>query len=204
MKPIVLLIHGFNVFNPEKSVGKLRTFFEVRGCPTVMINYGHTGLIETRFKNPKIAKKIAAITAAIKKANPDRPIILVGHSNGCAIIHIATNDFGAIADNVVYINPALEKHLSPGNHVKKCHVWHSPSDKPVKWARRLSKIIPKKWFNARPWGEMGAVGYVGQDERMLNYNKEYSFLLSSKTHSDVFDWELMPYFGELIVEETLS
>ena len=204
MKPIVLLIHGFNVFNPEKSVGKLRTFFEVRGCPTVMINYGHTGLIETRFKNPKIAKKIATITAAIKKADPFRPIILVGHSNGCAIIHIATNDFRAIADNVVYINPALEKHLSPGKYVKKCHVWHSPSDKPVKWARRLSKIIPKRWFNARPWGEMGAVGYVGQDERMLNYNKEYSFLLSSKTHSDVFDWELMPYFGELIVEETLS
>ena len=204
MKPIVLLIHGFNVFNPEKSIGKLRTFFETRGCPTIIVNYGHTGLMETRFKNPKIAKKIAVITRAIKKSDPNRRIVLVGHSNGGAIIHIATNAYGAIADEVVYINPALEKHLSPGDNVKKCQVWYSPSDKPVKWARRLSKIIPKRWFNARPWGEMGAVGYVGDDLRITNFNKEDDFLLSSKTHSDVFDWELMPYFGDLIVEKTLS
>ena len=204
MQPIVLLIHGYNVFNPEKTVGKLRTFFETRGCPTIMIDYGHTGLIETRFKNPKIAKKIAGIINAIKQSEPNRRIILVGHSNGCAIIHIATNDFKAAADEVVYINPALEKHLSPGNNVKHCSVWHSPSDKPVKWARRLSKIIPKKWFNARPWGEMGAVGYMGQDERVTNFNKEDDFLLSSNAHSDVFDWELMPFFGDLIVEITLT
>ena len=172
--PLVLLVHGYNVFNPETSVGKLRTFFEVRGCPTVIIDYGHTGLRETRRKNPKVAGELAAIVAASKLAEP-----------------------------AVYINPALEKHLAPGPNVARCHVWHSPSDSPVKWGRRLSKIIPRKWFNARPWGEMGAVGYAGEDPRVTNFNKEKGYVLSSKEHSDVFKWELMPYFGGLIVSAAL-
>ncbi|MCK4871082.1 MAG: alpha/beta hydrolase [Gammaproteobacteria bacterium] len=203
-KPLVLLVHGFNVYNPEKSVGKLRTFFEVRGCPTVIINYGHTGLIETRRKNPKIAKKIAAVVSAAKKVHPNREVIVVGHSNGCAIMHLATTKYAAAIDTSVYINPALEKHLAPGAAVKRCHVWHSPSDKPVKWGKRLSRIIPKRWFNARPWGEMGAVGYIGTDKRMFNFNKQADFLLVSREHSDMFKWSLLPYFGELIANEALD
>jgi len=198
MKPLVLLVHGYNVTDPEQTVGQLRTFFEVQGCPTIIVDYGHTGLLATRRQNPKIAKRLAYLAKASKTANPERPIVVVGHSNGCAIIHIAATSHGAELDTVVYINPALEKHLAPGPRVKRCHVWHSPSDSPVKWAKRLSKVIPKRWFDARPWGEMGAVGYVGDDGRVQNFDKENNFLLSSKEHSDVFHWRLLPYFGELI------
>jgi len=204
MKPLILLVHGFNVFNPEISIGKLRTFFEVQGCPTIMVDYGHTGLIETRLKNPKIATRLAEIARASKALHPGREIIAVGHSNGCAILHLATNKYEARIDTVVYINPALERHLVPGRSVGKCHVWHSPSDAPVKWGRRLSKIIPTRWFNARPWGAMGATGYEGDDPRMVNFNKQDDYLLSSKSHSDVFKWGLISYFGQIIADKALE
>ena len=201
MKPIVLLVHGFNVFNPEESVGRLRTFFEAEGCRVIMVDYGHTGIIETRLKNPKIAKRIVDITSNIPA---DTPVIVVGHSNGCAIIHMASQFPSARIDLIVYINPALASELSPGIRTGACHVWHSPSDKPVKWAKRLSRLIPTRWFNARPWGEMGATGYTGYDKSVTNFNKETDFQVSSKTHSDVFQWDLLPVFGHLIVENILN
>ncbi len=204
MKPLVLLVHGFNVFNPEKSVGKLRTFFESQGCPTIMVDYGHTGLIETRLKNPKIAKRLAKLAKSAKAIDSDRRVIAVGHSNGCAILHLATNEHQAPIDKLVYINPALKKNLTPGIDVYQCDVWHSPSDKAVKWSRVLAKIIPRKWFNARPWGKMGAVGYVGDDRRMNNFDKENDYVLSSKAHSDVFKWSLIGYFGQIIADKALE
>lgn len=202
--PLILLVHGYNVFDPEETVGQLRTFFETQGCPTIIVDYGHTGLIETRRKNPKIAKRLAYLVEASKTAQPNRPVIVVGHSNGCAIIHLATTAHNAAIDTVVYINPALGKRLAPGPQVSRCQVWHSPSDKPVKWAKRLSRIIPRRWFNARPWGEMGAVGYLGDDKRVQNFDKQNDFLLSSKEHSDVFHWRLLPYFGDLIAKTALN
>ena len=204
MKPLILLVHGINTTLSIETVGKLRTFFECRGCPVVAVNYSYTGVMAARSKNPKVAKDLAKIIRKTKAAEPGRPVIVIGHSNGCAIIHIASTNFRAEIDTAIYINPALKKDLAIGSRVNECHIWHSPSDSPVKWSKRLSKIIPSSWFDARPWGEMGATGYIGNDERMINFNKEDDFMISSCKHSDVFEWQMMPYFGCLIADIALD
>lgn len=195
-RPIVFLIHGFNVWNPEKSVGKMRTFFEAVGFHCIVVNYGHTGLMETKLKNPKIAKQIAAMTASL---DPKVPVYAVGHSNGCAILHMATNEYSARINKLIYINPALKVDSAPGIHVEDLHVWHSPSDKPVKWAKKLHKVPLLRHFNPKPWGAMGAYGYQGKDTRVLNFNKQRDFKISSNAHSDVFEWTKLPYFAPLMV-----
>lgn len=206
MKYIALLIHGINVHNPAKSVGKLQTFFEANGIPCVMVDYIHTGFLGARWKNRKIAQKVATITKAIKENNGVK-IVAVGHSNGCAIAHLATKEFDAHINYLIYINPALKRTLTPGSVVEQCDVYHSPSDRPVKVSKFLSKItkaISKDWYKARPWGEMGAYGYKGDDPVMVNYDKENDSPVCSSEHSDLFDFDKIAFFGTVIVKRMRS
>lgn len=197
MSTVVVLIHGFNVWDGGRAtVGKLRPFFADLNVPYVMVNYGHFGLLETRFKNMKIARRVAE---AVKNQQAGgHKVIVVGHSNGCAIADLAARKFGAQIDIAIYINPALKADRDPPPGIRRLQVWHSPSDAPVKWA----KWLPAS--NARPWGEMGATGYTGHDTRVLNFNKETGFHVASKAHSDMFDIERIGYFGTRVAAAALA
>lgn len=156
-----------------------------------MVSYGHFGLLDSRFKNDKVAKRVAKACANANRNG--YKMIVVGHSNGCAIAHRAATRYDAQIEHAIYINPALEKSLVPGPQVRRVDVWHSPSDKPVRW----SKWLPAA--NARPWGEMGAVGYKGGDVRIRNFNKEDDYAAVSSGHSDMFLVEQLAYFGPVVV-----
>jgi len=191
MSTIVILIHGFNVWDGGRAtVGKLRPFFADCGIPYVMINYGWVGLLGTRLLNRRIARTVAR---AVNNAKHDgHQVIVVGHSNGCAIAHLAAQDYSAEIDLAVYINPALDADIEMPANVGRFHVWHSPSDVPVK----LSKLL--LWCDARPWGEMGATGFTGIDSRVLNLDKEFTFNVSSSEHGDMFTPEKITYFGPIV------
>ena len=172
----------------------------------MIVYYTYTGVMGSRWKNLKIAKRIAEVTKSIKKENGTK-ILAVGHSNGCAILHLATKEYSAHIDYLVYLNPALKRTFAPGVKVRHCDVYHSPSDIPVrasKWLSKLTKLVSNKWFKARPWGEMGASGYEGPDKRMCNLNKQKDFLVYSETHSDVFYYDKIAYYGPKIVSRILD
>ncbi len=173
-------------------MGKLRPFLSARDVSYISINYGHVGLIGTRFKNRAIASTVAkAVKTAV--CNEFRPVV-IGHSNGCAIAHLALEEVEAeCAVDAIYINPALKETVDIAPSVAQLAVWHSPSDGPVRW----SKWLPVS--DARPWGEMGAVGYIGEDKRVTNYNKELMEPPSTE-HSDLFSAELLPFYGPLIAD----
>lgn len=198
-KPMAILVHGFNVWDGGRAtVGKLRPFLSARDVPYISINYGHVGLIGTRLKNNKIAMRVAESVCTAAEAG-HRPVV-IGHSNGCAIIHLAMNLVDSVwpgAVDLIYINPALEKSARVSAAAGRLDVWHSPSDRPVRW----SKWLPRS--SARPWGEMGAVGFVGHDPRVTNHNKEL-MTPSSKGHSDLFSAELLPFYGPLVVSGVVA
>lgn len=197
MSTLAILVHGFNVWDGGRAtVGKLRPFLAQQGIPYVMINYGWLGLLGTRLQNRRIAKRVAAAVDAGHKAG--YRVVVVGHSNGCAITHLAACDYGAAIDLAVYINPALGSGCTPCSRVKALHVWYSPSDWPV----RLAKLL---WHcKARPWGAMGATGYKGTDARVTNYNKEIGYPVSSHEHSDMFAPQCVPYFGPVLAREIVD
>ena len=196
MKVLTIFIHGFNISDKGiGTVGKLRSFFAPYG-PYVMLSYGWFGLLGTRYKNDKIAKRLNETVVNAKKGGYS--VIVVGHSNGCAIIHRASHLYDTPIDKVVYINPALIRYNTPKKGVLAVDVWYSPSDGPVKWA----KWLPKS--DSRPWGEMGARGYKGNDIRVISFNKEDEFAVSSKEHSDIFEAEKLSYFGPLIAETAIK
>ena len=113
MKPLaVILVHGFNVWDGGAgSVGKLKPYFEELGANTTMFKYGFVGLLLTRFFNEEIAEKLAVLINI--KARTYKKVIVLGHSNGCAIAHLASYMCEGKVAKYVYINPALKKELVP-------------------------------------------------------------------------------------------
>ena len=178
---ICYLVHGFNVSDGgEKTTDTLRPYAEQAGYRVVEFDYRHAGLLSVRLCDKKLAMAFSNL------AEPGS--IAIGHSNGCAIVHLAAQ-YGAQFDQVVYINPALNRDAELAPQVRAAHVWHSPSDKPVRLAR---------WLPNHVWGKMGATGYTGEDERYINYNKEHDYGMISRTHSDVFSPEILAFYGPRI------
>ena len=192
MKPQVLLIHGFNVKDGgKKSIGELGPYFTNRDCDVHMRKYGHFTITEARLKNDDVAKQVEQFVK-----NSVEPVILVGHSNGCNIIYLAMKLFKAEPAHTVFINPALKRDIRMPPSCKSLDIWHSPSDKPVKWARFLWK---SKYLN---WGAMGTYGPSYEDPRINSYNKE-EMLPSSKTHSDMFHTENISFYGPKVADASL-
>ena len=190
------LVHGFNVSDGGmSSVRTMIPFLEETDITPITVNYGYFGLLKVKFKNDNIARQLCAAVQAAYCWYDE--VYVIGHSNGCAIMHMAAQLEGFRSDGFVYINPALKKCSPRHASVKFRHVWHSPSDIAVRLARKLPF--------ADVWGEMGAKGYTGiEDENTVNFNKETDFMLSSDKHSDVFNFSKRSYFGPLIVETMLA
>ncbi|NKB37877.1 MAG: hypothetical protein GKR93_12045 [Gammaproteobacteria bacterium] len=195
MKPVVHLVHGFNVWEPRKTVGKLQPYFLAGAHPTNMVNYYWTGLYLARKKNPKIAERLA------KVVGPNDTV--VGHSNGCAIIKIAL-DKGMHCKRAIFIHPALDVDADFRRaNVERIDVWYDKSDEPVKWAAMLSSIIPQSWLEARPWGAAGAYGLqnaFGSKVAIRNHN-ETALGFTGLGHSGIFRWDVLPLLGPKVVIE---
>ncbi len=189
-RPKVWLVHGFNVRDSGAgTTDRLRKSLAIWLHPVREFDYGWLGLLGARFGNRRIATRLVDAVLADDGDLDPRPVA-IGHSNGCALLHLASH-MGAPFRKLIYINPALDKDAVPGDQVEEVHIWHSPSDTAVRFARFLP------WHT---WGEMGATGYRGDDPRMHNHNKERDYRLSSKAHSDVFKEPLLGFFGPLIVK----
>lgn len=193
MKTKVFLLHGFNIKDGGKAtVLKLVPYFEERGAEVVDFAYGYFNIFMPRWRNPEVAQKLAAETLKAKLAG--YRVVLVGHSNGCTIIHMAGEKFGAKADKVVYINPALNRAVSFPDGFTSFDVWHSPGDRITRLAR---------WMPLNLWGDMGAVGFTKHDPRGTNLNAQTNFEQASKRHSTVFSDSLIDYFGPRIVARSV-
>jgi hypothetical protein len=191
MNTHVISVHGFNVYDAGKNtVAKMLPYFEQLGCTTEVFDYGFFNLFNPRWRNQNIADKLSERIRDLNFIDVD--VIIVAHSNGCAIAHMTSN---CKIKTAVYINPALDRSRSFPETIERAHVWHSPSDLPV----RLSRLLP---FHT--WGAMGAYGATGDDKRVTNFNKQHDFHISSRKHSDVFDDDKLEFFGPLIVKKSIQ
>jgi len=186
MNKVVILIHGYNVSNPERSVGLLRPCFEKLGYEVVMLNYGYWPFTwQITRQNPKVAKRLAVL---VEEWNAKGYAVdLCGHSNGDTIIRLASRDYQIDVRTVVGINPALKKDTHPCPTAKLVQVWYNGGDMPVvlgKWLRWLTPWARK----ARPWGQMGMEGYRGDvtDSPVVSFDAGNSFKVKASGHSAVF------------------
>lgn len=185
-KQLVILIHGFNVSRPSKTIGRLSSFYHSRGIDTLLLDYGHFTLLDTRYKNDDVANRLKETIQRARKIYSH--ITCIGHSNGCAIINLCPD---IRIDQAIYINPALKEDIAIPSNIKKVTVCYSDGDNVVPLSRFL---FPSK---NRPWGKMGKVGYIGKDKRVTNLDLEYLCTIDGTVtknkigHSDVFKSEYL-------------
>jgi hypothetical protein len=194
-KKLAIIVHGFNVSKPERTVGKLAPYFEASGFQVSMLRYGHLGLWRVRKRNIALAKKLAQEVFAARRQGYQ--VYVVSHSNGGTITRIASEKYRAPIHLAVCINPALKKDLHPCPTAKTVHVYHNADDLPVRLGKWLRRIMP--WdFDARPWGEMGCEGYQGDSMRVYNFDTKNDFRVKALGHSGVFKAEQIEFYGPLI------
>lgn len=167
-----ILIHGFNVKNPNETVGKLRRYLK----DTMMFNYGWFGLISVLLCNRREAKKLKSVLINKKLSN------IYAHSNGCAIAVDAAKRGGPI-DTLICINPALKRKTKFPINIKRIIVVHTDHDVPTKAAAFFDKIPVIGWFIINAWGSMGAYGASRTDSRLINIDMSNEL----NGHSDFFD-----------------
>ena len=122
---------------------------EASRLPTEYHEYGNLWAVETRWKNHGIAERLA------KLVQPGD--VLVGHSNGAALWLRAVRDFGAPAQGLVLLNPALKDDIEFPSGLKFVHIYYNDDDEAVPWARRSPH-----WLTDPLWGDMGSDGYKGR------------------------------------------
>ena len=181
----VILVHGFNVWDGgEKTVGRLRPYCISKGVEYRMWRYGWTFLIGTLMGNPNRAAWLA------KDCKPGD--VGIGHSNGCALLWRACW-VKAVFRTLILINPALDREVAFPAHLDTIHVLHDPGDLAVRLA---------SWIPGVRWGEMGAYGYLGNDERVFNHRFDWDGDVSIDEHSDIFRPPLLKRWGPRIVDWT--
>lgn len=149
----VHLLHGIHTSKNSRRLADLAPIVEqASGLPVVYHEYGDILAIQTRWKNPGIAERLA------KLVEPGD--VLVGHSNGCAI-WTRVLMLGAPAQGVVLLNGALDDSIEFPPQLKWAHVYFNQYDKAVPWAERMPK-----WLLDPMWGDLGRDGYRGKDPRV--------------------------------------
>ena len=157
------LLHGFNVKDSGASTtDRLIPYLERLGYATRQHDYGYKFLLGTWYSNPVIAKQVAGW---VKGGD-----IGVGHSNGCAILSRVA-EFCAPITGLIFINPALDNDWIAPPQVQWIRVFHSSNDAAVEVARFIPFVR---------WGDMGRVGFKGNDARYTNIS------IAPYTHSEFF------------------
>lgn len=148
-------IHGIRTIPTSPVDGilpYLKTIAETR-----FPDYGYELALDVRRINPMI---VGALLPYIEPGDA-----IVGHSNGCAIACDLVQR-GAPADQLVFINGAVNNDIGFPASVKRVDVYWNTGDTITEAARvgaLLGLVDPS-------WGEMGHTGYRGNDPRVTNFD----------------------------------
>jgi hypothetical protein len=148
-----ILIHGFNITDGgSNTIDRLKPFL----TKPIDLDYGWFGLLQVRFRNKSVAKKLLSICKSEDT--------IYAHSNGCAIVARALK-IGLKVKNIVFIHPALDvddERLLTKNY-KKLVVFYSHKDTAT-WLA--------KWLPFHNWGAMGTYGCKLDNKRIVNVNDD--------------------------------
>lgn len=153
-------------------------------------DYGYVLAAETRRINPMVV--------GLLKPYVDTGDVLIGHSNGCAVIYELLQELvktSVKVRGVVFINAALSERIELPAAVDWCDVYYNNGDS----ITEVAKIAA--WIGSAPrcWGEMGHAGYVGGDPRVTNIDcGNTDGLPKVNGHSDLFTADNLPAWGVYI------
>jgi hypothetical protein len=150
---IIHLVHGIHTTGQTPIEG-LNPYLPF-GSHIAYPDYGFILGVESRIVNP-------IITGTLKPyVSPTD--IMIGHSNGCAIIYDLMHRGVAMA-GAVFVNAALEQNIIRPATVPWIDVYFNAGDT-ITEAAKLGAMLG---IDDPVWGEMGHAGYLGSDLNIQN------------------------------------
>lgn len=211
-KILIITVHGVNSVNGGKhTMDRLADcFFKTGKFDIWKLRYGFLTAYQAQFHNLELATELANY---IKGQKQRHTIFCIGHSNGCAIMHLASGILQV--ENVklpnltyTYLNPALDDSYAPSSIVNKTFVFFTESDNAVYVSWLLNVITPDSIDKYRPWGVMGKSGYSGKVKSVYNIPYESISLqdtsLNDLGHSGIFKIKNLHLFRDFLINKLLG
>jgi hypothetical protein len=184
-KPRVVLVHGIHTREGASNVGRLAPYFERAGFEVKVFEYGWLGVLQARFRNPGIARRLAALVR--------RDDHLVCHSNGATVAWLAMRRHGMTCQRVSLVAPALDDDKLMQNAAHTDVYFNGCDD--VLWLARLF------WHHA--WGSMGRDGCSNPLRRIFDTVNidvaHHPELPQICGHLDYFAEHILPRFAPWLV-----
>ena len=174
---MIHLIHGIRTSGPSPVEGLIPYL----PAPVAYPDYGWVEELETKRLNPVIVGCLIPYIA--------RSDILIGHSNGCAIIYDMLNK-GVTCAGAIFINGALEQQIIRPFGCPWIDVYFNAGDE----ITEAAKLGAELRLTDPVWGEMGHAGYSGTDPAITNIDCGRDPMPVSG-HSDFFTPEKIQYWG---------
>jgi hypothetical protein len=186
---MIHLIHGIHTQGASPVQG-LIPYLRTAGFDVRYPDYGWIAGVETRIANPIICGSLRPYIA------PDD--IVIGHSNGCAIIYDMLRG-GLKVAGAAFINAALEQSIQP--LAPWIDVFFNLGDE----ITEAAKIGAAIGVTDSAWGEMGHAGYSGSDPSIRNYNcGATSGMPVVWGHSDFFTPANLTYWAPFLIDRISS
>ena len=125
------------------------------GADVAYPDYGFILGLETRVVNPII---VGCLRPYIEPTD-----IMIGHSNGCAVIYDLMHS-GVAMSGAVFVNAALDQAIIRPAGVPWIDVYFNAGDT-VTEAAKVGALLG---LDDPVWGEMGHAGYAGSDPQIHN------------------------------------
>lgn len=183
--PKIHLVHGIHTSGSDQAPEALIPYLPP---PVCYPDYGYELALATRILNPMIE---GTVTPYIDPGD-----VMIGHSNGCAIIYDLLQR-GAKPSGVVFINGALDQLFALPACVEWCDVYWNDGDT----ITEAAKVAAALGLVDLCWGELGHAGYAGSDPRVTNINAGATPGFPKVSgHSAIFDSANLPSWGPYIAQ----
>ena len=197
--PTIHILHGIHRSDPLHGPGNWAKYFTDAGFPVRIWDYGHVYALTARFLvNPYVVDRVVS---EIKYGD-----ILVGHSNGCAIIADVADKTAIMIGGVMLLNPALNVERRIPCDVPWVHVYCNKGDMAVTAGKRWRQFNPVSWFIRHPYGEQGKYGPNFTDQRYQVFHGETppNGLTVVDGHSHINDPKTLETWGPFGVQKVLD
>lgn len=189
-QPHVVLVHGIHSAEGTTNMRRMVPFFEQAGFRVTVFEYGWMGVLQARWKNPGIARRLAAL---VRESDH-----LVCHSNGAAIAWLAMRNHGMKCRRISLIAPALDADKIFQGAIW-ADVYHNACDHVV-WLARLL------WWHA--WGSMGRDGCLHPVPAIFGHTNidvaNHAALPKICGHLEYFEPYILPRLGPWMVRRHLE
>lgn len=182
---LAVLVHGLGTrYDDRSTLDDLTPTLSSLGFDVVHFRYGFVSVLGAITSNRKIAKRLKSVIQSSTDYYDE--ILVIGHSNGCALMDLASDKIQNNNKTIgyIYISPAANVSKAPGAAISWLDVWFNPRDYIIKFIRFVMKI--SLVISRSQWGLMGIHGYRGNDRRVTNFELDVPHLGWLEQHGAFF------------------